>query len=144
MPSQAQRHRDGTSGGGKRVGWTASLDDNLPLREAGDTRATGHAGLVQAAGRLLLGLRAHEDEYVQLRDVRRVLVAVRAGGLREFFHSSQHACALQPGLVRSLQVLLQQSALLRGGPSLSQRLRQALPLLLLQDHGELLEEAARR
>ena len=49
-----------------------------------------------------------------------------------------------PRLVRPLQVLLQQPALLRGRPSLPQRLRQALPLLLLQDDRELLAPAARR
>lgn len=143
MPRQAHRYCDGTSGGGKRVGWSANFDDVLPVREAGDTRATGYAELVQTAGYLLLGLRAHEDEYVELHDVRRVLVAVRRSGLREFLRSDQQARALQPGLVRPIQVLLQQSALLRGRSPLSQRLRQTLPLLLLQDHGELLEEAAR-
>lgn len=143
MPRQADRYCDGTSGGSKRVGWSANFDDALPVREAGDTRATGHAELVQTAGYLLLGLRAHEDEYVELRDVRRVLVAVRRDGLHEFLRSDQQARALQPGLVRPIQILLQQSALLRGRSPLSQRLCQTLPLLLLQDHGELLEEAAR-
>lgn len=143
LSSQARRHRNGASGGCESAGRSACSDNDFLLREAGDARATCHAD-VQTSGRLLLGLRAYQDEHVQLRNVRRVLAAVRFGGLREFLQADQHPCALQSGLVRSVQVLLQQSTLLRGGPPLSQRLRQALPLLLLQDHGELFKEAARR
>lgn len=143
LSPQAEWHRDGTSSGCELAGRTARFDNDFLLREAGDSHATCHAD-VQTADCLLLGLRAYQDEHVQLRDVRRVLAAVRLGSLREFLQADQHPRTLQPGLVRLVQVLLQQSALLRGGSSLSQRLRQALSLLLLQDHGELFKETARR
>lgn len=143
LSPQTEWHHDGTSSECELPGRTARFDNDFLLREAGDTRATCHAD-VQTADCLLLGLRAHQDEYVQLRDVRRVLAAVRLCDLREFLQADQHPRILQPGLVRLVQVLLQQSALLRGGSSLSQRLHQALPLLLLQDYGELFKETARR
>lgn len=143
LSPQAQWHRDGASSGRESLGRNACSDNDFLLREAGDARATCHAD-VQTAARLFLGLRAHQDEYVQLRDVRRVLAAIRFGGMREFLPTDQRPRALQSGLVRSVQVLLQQFALLRGGPPLSQRLHQALSLLLLQDHGELLKETSRR
>lgn len=144
LSASIQQDSPPTDNRGHCPGGSADLNNHLPLREAGDPCQTRHQRLVQAAGRLLVGLRADQGEHLQLCNVRVILVAVRYRCFPKLLPADQHTGDVQLGLVRPLQVLLQQSSILRGRSTLSQRLRQAVPLLLLQDHGEFLEENARR
>lgn len=61
---------------------------------------------------------------------------------RNVFHSS--AGVLQSRVAGAQQVVLQQPGVLRRQPSLPERVRQPVPLLLLQDDGDVLAAGSRR
>lgn len=143
LPAAFHRHSNGADNRRHVPGRAANTDHYIPLREARDTRPPRHERLVQATYRILLGLRASQGQHIQLRHVRRVLATVRHSRVPQLVQTDKPTCPVQPGLVRPLQILFQQSDLLRGGQALQKRVRQAFPLLLLQNNGEFLEEDAR-
>lgn len=142
LPATFHRYSNGADNRRHVPSRAANIDDHIPLREARDPRPPRHKGLVQATYRILLGLRASQGQHIQLRHVRRVLATFWHSRVPQLVQTDKPTCPVQPGLVRPLQILFQQSDLLRGGQALQKRVRQAFPLLLLQNNGEFFEEDA--